>query len=58
MVRIGAGEIGDVTQETIPLPGTPVSAGALIYLPGGTGLLILKPTYKSGWTIPGWRHGG
>jgi len=33
-------------------PGIPVSAGALIFAPGGR-LLILKPTYKSGWTIPG-----
>ena len=46
------GEIRDVTQETIPLPGIPVSAGALIYDRAGR-LLILKPTYKSGWTIPG-----
>jgi 8-oxo-dGTP diphosphatase len=30
----------------------PVSAGALITDRGGR-LLILKPTYKSGWTIPG-----
>jgi 8-oxo-dGTP pyrophosphatase MutT (NUDIX family) len=29
-----------------------VSAGALIYDQAGQ-LLILKPTYKSGWTIPG-----
>jgi len=42
----------DATQETVPLPGIPVSAGALIYDRGGR-LLILKPTYKSGWTIPG-----
>ena len=41
-----------MTQETIPLPGIPVSAGALIYDREGR-LLILKPTYKSGWTIPG-----
>jgi ADP-ribose pyrophosphatase YjhB (NUDIX family) len=41
-----------VTQETIPVPGIPVSAGALIYDQAGQ-LLILKPTYKSGWTIPG-----
>ena len=41
-----------MTQETIPLPGIPVSAGALIYDRAGR-LLILKPTYKSGWTIPG-----
>lgn len=34
------------------LPGIPVSAGALIF-DGAGRLLILKPTYKSGWTIPG-----
>jgi 8-oxo-dGTP diphosphatase len=34
------------------LPAIPVSAGALIFDRAG-GLLILKPTYKSGWTIPG-----
>ena len=41
-----------VTEETIPLPAIPVSAGALIFDRKGR-LLILKPTYKSGWTIPG-----
>jgi ADP-ribose pyrophosphatase YjhB (NUDIX family) len=41
-----------VTEEFIPLPAIPVSAGALIYNRAGR-LLILKPTYKSGWTIPG-----
>jgi 8-oxo-dGTP pyrophosphatase MutT (NUDIX family) len=39
-------------QETIPPPGIPVSAGALIFDRAGR-LLILNPTYKSGWTIPG-----
>ncbi len=34
------------------LPRIPVSAGAIILDQHG-GLLILKPTYKSGWTIPG-----
>ena len=34
------------------LPAIPVSAGALIFDRAGL-LLILKPTYKSGWTIPG-----
>jgi ADP-ribose pyrophosphatase YjhB (NUDIX family) len=34
------------------LPGIPVSAGALIF-DRAQRLLILKPTYKSGWTIPG-----
>ena len=34
------------------LPMIPVSAGALIFDSAGR-LLILNPTYKSGWTIPG-----
>jgi 8-oxo-dGTP diphosphatase len=34
------------------LPAIPVSAGALLFDRAGR-LLILKPTYKSGWTIPG-----
>ena len=34
------------------IPAIPVSAGALIFDQGGR-LLIVKPTYKSGWTIPG-----
>jgi ADP-ribose pyrophosphatase YjhB (NUDIX family) len=34
------------------LPAVPVSAGALIFDQAGR-LLILKPTYKTGWTIPG-----
>jgi 8-oxo-dGTP diphosphatase len=34
------------------LPGIPVSAGALIFDQAGR-LLILKPAYKPGWTIPG-----
>jgi 8-oxo-dGTP diphosphatase len=34
------------------LPAIPASAGALIFDEAGR-LLILKPTYKSGWTIPG-----
>jgi 8-oxo-dGTP diphosphatase len=34
------------------LPMIPVSAGALIFDSTGR-LLILKPTYKTGWTIPG-----
>jgi 8-oxo-dGTP diphosphatase len=42
-----------VTSDSDPqLPAIPVSAGALIFDRAG-GLLILKPTYKSGWTIPG-----
>jgi 8-oxo-dGTP diphosphatase len=38
--------------EDEELPAIPVSAGALIFDEAGR-LLILKPTYKSGWTIPG-----
>ncbi|HUZ39244.1 MAG TPA: NUDIX hydrolase [Streptosporangiaceae bacterium] len=38
--------------DAFALPAIPVSAGALIYDRAGR-LLILKPTYKSGWTIPG-----
>jgi 8-oxo-dGTP pyrophosphatase MutT (NUDIX family) len=34
------------------LPAIPASAGALIF-DGNGRLLILNPTYKSGWTIPG-----
>jgi 8-oxo-dGTP diphosphatase len=34
------------------LPAIPVSAGALIF-DSRRRLLILKPTYKTGWTIPG-----
>lgn len=45
-----------VTSDSDPqaraLPAIPVSAGALIFDRAGL-LLIVKPTYKSGWTIPG-----
>ena len=37
-------------QATVP--AVPASAGALIF-DGSGRLRILKPTYKSGWTIPG-----
>lgn len=43
--------VGD-TSEGLALPTIPVSASALIFDRSGR-LLILKPTYKSGWTIPG-----
>ncbi|MGH3198223.1 MAG: NUDIX domain-containing protein [Streptosporangiaceae bacterium] len=48
------GEAGpdSATKETMSVPGIPVSAGALIFDRAGR-LLILKPAYKSGWTIPG-----
>jgi ADP-ribose pyrophosphatase YjhB (NUDIX family) len=41
-----------VSEDAAPLPAIPASAGALIFDPLGR-LLILKPTYKNGWTIPG-----
>ncbi|HKD86998.1 MAG TPA: NUDIX hydrolase, partial [Streptosporangiaceae bacterium] len=44
------GEAGADGEYTVPR--VPASAGALIFDRRGR-LLILKPTYKSGWTIPG-----
>jgi 8-oxo-dGTP diphosphatase len=55
--------VGVVTSDSAPAPGPdlpdptalpaiPVSAGALLFDKAGR-LLIVKPTYKSGWTIPG-----
>src|SRR5215471_1533060 len=43
---------GDADAGEEGLPAIPVSAGALIFDRAGR-LLILKPTYKTGWTIPG-----
>ena len=43
---------GDADDWEEGLPAIPVSAGALIFDRAGR-LLILKPTYKTGWTIPG-----
>lgn len=42
-------ELGIVADQ---VPAIPASAGALIF-DRKDRLLILKPTYKSGWTIPG-----
>ena len=39
-------------MDAAELPALPVSAGALIWDQAGR-LLILRPTYKTGWTIPG-----
>ena len=39
-------------MDAAGFPAVPVSAGALIFDQAGR-LLILKPTYKTGWTIPG-----
>jgi 8-oxo-dGTP pyrophosphatase MutT (NUDIX family) len=49
-----------VFEETQPpdedflylIPAIPASAGAMIFNEGGE-LLVLKPTYKKSWTIPG-----
>jgi 8-oxo-dGTP diphosphatase len=43
---------GKIFAEQEPLPAIPVSAGAMVFDRAGR-LLILKPTYKKGWTIPG-----
>src|SRR4029078_4113989 len=52
-VTIDSGYGTDVTAPAaVGLPAIPVSAGALIFDQVGR-LLILKPTYKSRWTIPG-----
>jgi ADP-ribose pyrophosphatase YjhB (NUDIX family) len=42
--------VTDAAAQEIPL--VPASAGALIFDRHGR-LLILKPTYKAGWTVPG-----
>jgi ADP-ribose pyrophosphatase YjhB (NUDIX family) len=44
-------ERDETAPDAVGLPAIPVSAGALIF--DRAGRLILKPTYKSGWTIPG-----
>jgi 8-oxo-dGTP pyrophosphatase MutT (NUDIX family) len=48
------GAVGDEVTTGPPLgvPRIPASAGAMIFDSAGR-LLILKPTYKKGWTIPG-----
>jgi 8-oxo-dGTP diphosphatase len=43
---------GPLVSVPYPVPAVPASAGAMIFDRKGR-LLILKPTYKSGWTIPG-----
>jgi 8-oxo-dGTP diphosphatase len=46
------GDMEALAEDDYDLPTVPVSAGALIFDHQGR-LLILRPTYKSGWTIPG-----
>jgi 8-oxo-dGTP pyrophosphatase MutT (NUDIX family) len=50
----GFGDDGAVSVVDVPyeVPRIPASVGALIFDPAGR-LLVLKPTYKKGWTIPG-----
>jgi len=44
---------GPFDDDTVyEIPRIPASAGALIF-DGAGRLLVLEPTYKSGWTIPG-----
>jgi 8-oxo-dGTP diphosphatase len=45
-------EDGGPGAAGVPVPAIPASAGALIFDQKAR-LLILKPTYKTGWTIPG-----
>src|SRR5580693_137146 len=40
------------SPDGLAVPGIPVSAGAMVFDRAGR-LLILNPTYKSGWTVPG-----
>jgi 8-oxo-dGTP diphosphatase len=54
-VMTGMSEVSEPEAATALarlVPGIPVAAGALIFDRAGR-LLILKPTYKTGWTIPG-----
>jgi 8-oxo-dGTP pyrophosphatase MutT (NUDIX family) len=52
-VALHPDEIGDDgAVSDYVIPRVPASAGALIH-DGEGRVLILKPTYKSGWTIPG-----
>ena len=52
VVTSDSGGAAHPAPEVPGLPAIPVSAGALIF-DRENRLLILKPTYKSGWTIPG-----
>ena len=49
---LSPGPAPETEPEPEVVPAIPASAGALIFDRAGR-LLILKPTYKSGWTIPG-----
>ena len=44
--------IGSDRDFVFEIPRIPASAGALVFDRAGR-LLVLKPSYKSGWTVPG-----
>ena len=52
MITMGNGDAGERSELPIAVATIPASAGALVRGHEGR-LLILKPTYKGGWTIPG-----
>jgi 8-oxo-dGTP diphosphatase len=52
MLSMSDVDAGELPELTFVLPTIPASAGALVRGRKGR-LLILKPTYKGGWTIPG-----
>jgi 8-oxo-dGTP diphosphatase len=52
MISVSDVDGGELPELTFVLPTIPASAGALVRGRKGR-LLILKPTYKGGWTIPG-----
>jgi 8-oxo-dGTP diphosphatase len=52
VIQTGQPDSLPAADDEYLLPAVPASAGALIFDRKGR-LLIVKPTYKSGWTIPG-----
>ena len=52
MTAMGDANAGEQPELSVLLPAIPGSAGALVRGRKGR-LLILKPTYKGGWTVPG-----
>jgi 8-oxo-dGTP diphosphatase len=52
MISMSEADAGELPELAFVLPTIPASAGVLVRGRKGR-LLILKPTYKSGWTIPG-----
>ena len=52
MISMSDVNASELPELTFVLPTIPASAGALVRGRKGR-LLILKPTYKGGWTIPG-----